>query len=79
MSSALEAGSDKRTPGTPVQQLFKQHQIHSPLQEMDGLDDAGAPVDCSDKFKSNWPALGAAAEMINQLLQTCFGGCWMSS
>eukprot|EP00959_Pyramimonas_sp_CCMP1952_P439436 9199574-Pyramimonas_sp.AAC.1 len=26
-------------PGTPVRQLFKQHRVHSPLHEMDGLDD----------------------------------------
>ena len=51
MSSALEAGSDKRTPGTPVQQLFKQHQIHSPLQEMDGLDSSESAMDYSDVFK----------------------------
>eukprot|EP00959_Pyramimonas_sp_CCMP1952_P164535 3439690-Pyramimonas_sp.AAC.1 len=34
-----DACGDKRMPGTRVKQLMaKQHRIHSPLQEMDGLD-----------------------------------------
>ena len=41
---ASSGDGEKRLAGTPVRQLFKHHRVHSPLHEMDGLDDGPPQV-----------------------------------
>eukprot|EP00959_Pyramimonas_sp_CCMP1952_P454973 9470815-Pyramimonas_sp.AAC.1 len=59
--SSLGAGVDSCAPGTPVQQLFKQHRIHSPLQDMDGLDDAESTLARQQRFQAQLAGAGGSS------------------